>query len=84
MRAEDILPDHLNQIEQDGIVIRKGNVGAFLANAKCWSDPAATPQARDVAERDIVEALPVLRALGLFEVLSVRDPKLQRLIESHR
>lgn len=83
MRAEDILPDHMNQIERDGIVIRKGNVGAFLINAKRWCEPTTPPDERTTLERDILEALPVLRALGLFEVLTVRDPALQQLIESH-
>ncbi|MDL4861453.1 hypothetical protein DKQ62_05480 [Halomonas elongata] len=82
MRAEDILPDDMHQIEKDGTVIRKGSVGAFLANAKHWSDPATPPAERATAERDILEALPALRALGLFEVLAVRDPALQRLLDA--
>ena len=84
MRAEDILPDHLNQIERNGVVIRKGNVGAFLANAKVWCDPATEPAQRVAAERDILEALPALRALDLFEVLAIRDAALQCLVETHR
>lgn len=83
MRAEDILPDHLNQVERDGVVIRKGNVGAFLANARVWCDPATDPEQKAAAERDLLDALPALRALGLFEVLSIRDADLQRLVETH-
>lgn len=82
MRAEDILPDSTNQIQRGGINIRKGSVGAFLANAKCWSDPMTPPDERKKAEHDILEALPALRAIGLFDVLTVRDAALQRWIEA--
>ncbi|SEN54999.1 hypothetical protein [Halomonas caseinilytica] len=82
MRAEDILPDDTHQIEKSGTVIRKGSVAAFLANAKCWSDPTTSPDERATAERDILAALPALRALGLFEVLAVRDPALQRRLDA--
>lgn len=84
MRAEDLLPDHQNMFQfPDGTIIRKGTVGAFLVNAKVWGDPAADSARRADAERDILDALPALRALGLFEVLSLRDAALQRLLETH-
>ena len=83
MRAEDILPDSQNQIERNGILIRKGSVGAFLASARIWCAPDTAPAQRKAAERDILEVLPGLRALGLFEVFSVRNAELQRLIDTH-
>ena len=75
MRAEDLLPDHLDHTRIDGVLVRKGSVGAFLANARVWSDGDA--DARAQAERHIAEALPALRALGLFEVLEIRDARLR-------
>lgn len=85
MRAEDLLPDHLNQFQfPDGTVIRKGTVGAFLANARVWCDPSADDDARATAERDILEALPALHGLGLFDILSVRHDGLRELIETPR
>ncbi|WP_326534619.1 hypothetical protein [Pseudorhodoferax sp.] len=83
MKAQDILPDGQNQLEIDGIVIRKGSVGAFLANARVWCDAAADSARRADAEADILQALPALRQLRLFEVLSVRDEALRRLVEAH-
>lgn len=83
MQAKDLLPDHVNETERDGVVIRKGTVGAFLVNAKVWSDPAANPAHRAVAERDIIEAVPVLRALGLFDVFAIRDMALLHLVDKH-
>jgi len=83
MKAQDMLPDGQNQVERNGTVIRKGTVGAFLVNAKTWQDPAAEATRRAEAERDIVEALPALRELGLFDILDVRDARLRDLIDAH-
>jgi hypothetical protein len=83
MRAEAVLPDHTNAAEIDGVVVRKGTVGAFLANARTLADPAASADARAIAERDIVDALPALRALGLFDVLAIRDDALRRFVDEH-
>lgn len=83
MRAEDLLPDDQNQTERQGVVIRKGSVGAFLVNAQAWCDANTDAQQRTVAERDLLALLPALRALGLFEVLMIRDPQLQRLVDQY-
>jgi hypothetical protein len=83
MRAEERLPDDVNEGDINGVRIRKGTVGAFLANAKVLSDPAAAAEARALAERDLIDALPALRALGLFDVLSIRDDKLRALAEAN-
>ena len=84
MRAEDMLPIHIDQAEIDGVTVRKGTVGAFLANARVWRDPAASAEAKGAAERDIVDALPALRALGLFDVLDIRDDALRAFVAAHR
>ncbi|WP_133647037.1 hypothetical protein [Paraburkholderia flava] len=83
MRAEDLLPDHLNQTDIDGVAVRKGTVGAFLANARVLQDAAASEAARADAQRDIADALPALRALGLFDVLEIRDATLRAFVETH-
>jgi hypothetical protein len=83
MRAEDLLPDHLSKGDFDGVSVRKGTAGAFLVNARVWIDASAAANERIVAERDIVDSLPALRALGLFNVLQIRDPRLQALVDSH-
>jgi hypothetical protein len=84
MRAEDRLPDAVNESLIDGVRVRKGTVGAFLANARVWSDRTSSDEARTIAERDIVDALPALRALGMFEVLSIRDDRLRAFIDAHQ
>jgi hypothetical protein len=83
MKAEDLLPDHVNQADINGVVVRKGTVGAFLANARIWTDRRSSAQGREDAERDIVDALPALRALGIFEVLDIRDAALRSMVEAN-
>ena len=58
MRPEDVLPDDVNRGEINGVAIRKGSVGAFLANARILADPAASAEDRATAERDLVALLP--------------------------
>jgi hypothetical protein len=83
MRAEQVLPDDVNQVELHGVTIRKGTVAAFVANARVWSDPGASDAARAEAEADIADALPVLRALGLFDVFEIRDASLREWVRAH-
>ncbi|AFQ50769.1 hypothetical protein [Burkholderia cepacia] len=82
MRAEQMLPDHADRIEADGTTIRKGTVGAFLVNARVLTDPNAISADRARAEADAIDALPALRALGLFDVLEVRDPALRAWLDA--
>jgi PPOX class probable FMN-dependent enzyme len=80
MRAQDILPDDVNDTSFKGVSMRKGTVAAFLANAAAFADPALAGAARDTVLRDIDEALPALHALGLFDVLEVKHPQLRALV----
>lgn len=75
MRAEDFLPDTRDHAQFGGMTVRKGTIAAFLANARLWCE--GDPIARAQAEQDILDALPSLRALGLFDVLEARDPGLR-------
>ena len=82
MRADQILPDDINHGQFQGVTIRKGTVAAFLANARTWTDAHTGADERAQARAQIVEDLPALRALGLFEVLEIRDERLRALVES--
>lgn len=83
MRAEQFLPDDVDHVELHGATIRKGTVAAFLANARIWSDRTASEGARADAATDLREALPALRALGLLDVLEIRDPALRAWVARH-
>ncbi|KVQ50706.1 preprotein translocase subunit SecD [Burkholderia cepacia] len=82
MRAEQMLPDQTDRITLGDTTIRKGTVGAFLVNARVLTDPSAAPADRARAEADAIDALPALRALGLFDVLEVRDPALRAWLDA--
>lgn len=81
MRADDVLPDHLDQGNFNGVTIRKGTIAAFLANAKAWCDPSRPAAERDEARAHIAESVADLRAVGLFDVMAVRDVRLQALLD---
>jgi len=80
VRPEDVLPDDTDHTDFDGVAIRKGTIAAFLQNAMRWSDPAVAEPERQELMRAIVESLPALRAVGLFDVLEVRDERLRKIL----
>lgn len=84
MRPEDLLPDDRDHVQRAGITVRKGSVGAFLANATILLDADQDAAARNAAERDLLTLLPGLHALGLFDVLVPKDAALRQLVEQHR
>jgi len=79
-RPEDILPDDTDRTDFGGVTIRKGTIAAFLQNAMRWSDPGTSDAERKLLEDAIVEAMPALRAVGLFDVLDARDEQLRALL----
>ena len=84
MRAQDILPDHVNSGEFNGVTVRKGTVGAFLANARALRAEGTTEQQRAEARADIIEAVPAMAALGIFDVFEISDPALRELVAQRR
>jgi hypothetical protein len=84
MQAQDVLPEGQDFVVRNGLSLRKGSVGAFLANAQVLQDPSATEQARRAAGRDLVSLLPALEALGLFDVFELRSPTLRDEVARHR
>ena len=83
MRANELLPDSINETAVNGVTVRKGTVGAFLVNARILNDASASAEAHAVAQRDVIDALPAMRALGLFEILEIRDEKLRAFVAAH-
>jgi hypothetical protein len=79
-RPEDILPDDQNSAEINGTVVRKGTVGAFLANAQALSAlPPGSPD-REPILGQLRESAQQLREIGLFDVFELRSRELAELI----
>ncbi|MCH8622430.1 hypothetical protein [Undibacterium sp. TS12] len=83
MKAEDILPDHINTTTINGLTIRKGTVAAFVANAKTYLNKDSTEDDKKRAELLMLEALPALQALSIFEVFTIADQGLAKLVKTH-
>ncbi|MFZ6875056.1 hypothetical protein ACO0LF_23580 [Undibacterium sp. Di27W] len=84
MKAEDILPDNINTTTIDGLTIRKGTVAAFVVNAKTYLQPDSSADVRADAKAAVVEALPALKALGIFDVFAIADPGLRDMLATHQ
>jgi len=84
MKAQDILPDDQNFALLGGQPVRKGSVGAFLANVRAIEDNATSDDARRMAWDDLYSLVPALDALGLFEVFELRSPALREAVARHR
>lgn len=74
--------DEDDQIAFGGVRVRKASVAGFLANAAFLRRPGVPRDLRDAVLRDIFDALPTLRAIGLFDVLEIRDPDLRAFVEA--
>ena len=81
MQAQDMLSDAADVAQVNGAVVRKGTVGAFLANARCLMASAASETENALARQHIIEALPALQALGVFEVFALRDPAVRAFVD---
>jgi len=53
----------------------------FIAAAQLMLDPATPESRRMQAEPQLLAQLPVLRALGMFDLFALRDPALRALVE---
>lgn len=84
MKASDILPDDVNTLERNGKTLRKGSVAAFIANAKLLEAPDTPADARQQAEADLKELVPVLIEVGLFDVFDIRSPAIRALVDEAR
>jgi len=83
MKAQDIIPDGQDFAVIDGHTVRKGSVGAFLANARVLEDANAPADARRIARDDLLSLVPTLDALGLFDVFELRSPALRDEVARH-
>lgn len=81
IKPEDILPDHINAVEINGLVARKGTVAAALANAKILASDNKTEEEKNKAKEMIRELAPTLIALELHQHLTWKNPEIQKIID---
>lgn len=81
MRAEDILPDNINQRTESGVTVRKGSVAAFMANVRIMQQSRPKDLEYVLAWQHMMELLPGLLALGVFEIFEIRDEGIRGQIE---
>lgn len=82
MRADDMLKDDQHNRDFGGINVRKGTIAAFIANARVIANPDASDDDIATARADILNAVPALRAVGLFEVMSIRHERVRSLVDT--
>jgi flavocytochrome c len=77
---EHLLPDDKNFAEVNGITVRKGTMGAFLANLRILSSMPRDAPNREAIVEQVRQALPTMRENGLFELFTFRSPDLAEAI----
>lgn len=79
MRPEDMLEDEQDARIINGIQIRKGTLGAFIANArKLDAYPVYSTERAEILGQ-LRAFAPAVRALGLLEVFEPRSEVLQQI-----
>ena len=80
MRPEDLFPDGPDSMDVDGVPVRKGSIASFIYNALALDrlDPSSAEYRQALAGiRDLV---PVLRAVHVFEVFSLRSERVAEVV----
>ncbi len=80
IRPEDLLPDDENIAELGGARIRKGSAGAFVQNVLALGrvEPGSAEEQAVLAQAREIGAN--LKAVGIFEVLALRDERVAALL----
>jgi len=80
MRPEDLFPDGPDSMEVGGVRIRKGSIASFIYNALMLDkvDPSSAEYERALV--GIREMAPVLSAVHVFEVFSLRSERVAEVV----
>lgn len=80
VRPEDVLPDGIDSGVLNGVQVRKGSVAAFVANAKALDHLPLGAPGREAIVAQLRTLIPVVAAVGVFEVFEPRSPELRALV----
>ena len=81
VRPEDIMPEDVNTIEVNGVLVRKATVASTLANAKILASDNASAIEKSKALAMIKELAPALVAIEMHQHVTWNNPQIQKIIE---
>ena len=79
---ENVLPDGADHAELGGVVVRKGSVAAFVANARNLEELEHDSAAYRATVAEMERLVPVLRAVGLFDVFEPKSEPVRRIVRA--
>jgi hypothetical protein len=77
---QDVLPDGAEGGYFGGTYVRKGSVGAFIANAKALGRLAPGSAEYEEVASQMQSLKPALDAIGLFDVFDIRDQAVAAIV----
>lgn len=80
IRPEDILPEEVNQMNVNGVIVRKGTVAAFLANIDRLEDPQLSLAERELVLNTMKELAPAIIAAGLHKHVVFKNPLAEEIL----
>lgn len=80
VKPEDILPDAVNSVAINGIVVRKGSIAAFLANADILENANSLPKQKQAAIEMIKELAPAIIVLNLHKHVVFKNAQIEQIL----
>lgn len=77
---EELISDTDNFVIRKGVKVRKGTVGAALANADILISATATDQEKQLATEKLAELAPALAAIEISKHVTWKNPVIEKMI----
>lgn len=81
VQPEDVVPDGVDYVMLNGQKVRKGSVGALLANIEIIENDLLTSTEHEQALQAIVDLVPSIKAIGLNKFVTFNNEIVQKLFE---
>lgn len=80
MRPEDILPEGVDSVESQGVMVRKGTVAAYIANIAVLENDASTTEEKEKALTVMKELAPSIIAMGLHDFVTFKNFQAEKIL----
>ena len=77
---EELISDTANFVIVKGVKVRKGTVGAALANADILVSDTATAEEKQLAKEMLIELSPALAAIEIGRHVTWKNPLIEEII----